>query len=71
MNSEIKGASDLYNLMLEVKNGRPQGGTRGCIIFSKKQAKQLGIEWSFVENSATLLGLKVVRDGRWGYNISL
>lgn len=70
-NPDIKGASDLYNLMLEVKNGMPNGGKRGSVWITKKQAKLLGIEWSFVENSAKLLGLKIGQQGTLGYAISM
>lgn len=70
-NNEVKGASDLYNLMLEVKNGMPNGGKRGMIAFTKTQAEALKIEWSFVENSAKILGLKCERHGKYGYSISL
>lgn len=70
-NNEVKGASDLYRLMLEVKNGTPSGGKRGMVGFTKKQAATLKIEWSFVENSAKILGLKCERHGKYGYSISL
>lgn len=70
-NHRIKGASDLYNQMLEVKNGIPGGGIRGFTYISKKQCRELGIEWSFVENSAKLLGLTVRRYAKLGYTIQL
>ena len=69
-NKQVKGASDLYNLMLEIKIGLPSGSIRGCTWFTKQQAKQIGIQWSFVEQSVHILGLKMVRDGRNGFLIS-
>jgi len=69
-NPHIKGASDLYTEMLEVKNGTPEGGTRGFTYISKKQCGELGIAWSFVENSAEMLGLVIERHARLGYMIS-
>ena len=69
-NSKIEGPADLYDLMLEVKNGIPGGGTRGCTWFTKKQAKQVGIKWSFVEQSVQVLGLALKRHGNSGYLIS-
>lgn len=69
-NHYIKGASDLYALMLEVKNGMPNGGIRGFVHITKKQAKECGIEWSFVENSVQILGLQIERHARLGYSIS-
>ena len=68
-NPSIHGASDLYQQMLEVKNGMPAGGTRGFTYISKKQCRELGIEWGFVENSAQILGLVVERHARFGYSI--
>lgn len=64
-NQNIKGASDLYNLMVEVKNG-----TRGCIVFSKKECKALNMTWGFVEKSALVLGLTINKAGVHGFNIS-
>lgn len=69
-NHQVKGASDLYGLMLEIKNGMANGATRGCTWFTKKQAKQIGVQWSFVEQSVEILGLKMERDGRNGFLIS-
>lgn len=69
-NHSIKGASDLYNEMLEVKNGMPNGCIRGFTSITKKQAKEIGIKWSFVENSAAILGLKIEKHGKYGYSIS-
>jgi hypothetical protein len=63
-NSNIKGASDLYEQLIEVKNG-----SRGCVVFSKKQAKELRMTWSFVEKSAQVLGLVISKAGQYGYNI--
>ena len=68
-NPSIEGSSDLYQQMLEVKNGTPTGGTRGFTYISKKQCGELGIAWSFVENSAQLLGLAIERHARLGYMI--
>ena len=69
-NNQVLGPSDLYGLMLEVKNGMANGCIRGCTWITKKQAKQVGIEWSFVEQSAQILGLKLERHARYGYMIS-
>jgi hypothetical protein len=69
-NHTINGAADLYEQMLEIKNGRADGGSRGCTWITKKQARALGIEWSFVESATNLLGLQINRDGRMGYQIS-
>ena len=68
-NNAIKGASDLYSLMLEIKNGTPSSG-RGCTHITKKQAKELGIKWSFVENSCKLLNLELTRHGNYGFSIA-
>ncbi len=69
-NSSIQGPADLYDLMLEVKNGCKNGSTRGCTWITKKQAKEFGISWKFVQQSVQILGLKMNRDGRFGYLIS-
>jgi|APGre2960657404_1045060.scaffolds.fasta_scaffold188526_2 hypothetical protein len=69
-NSKIEGPTDLYELMLEVKNGMANGCIRGCTWITKKQAKQVGIKWSFVEQSAEILGLSLKRHGKIGYMIS-
>ena len=70
-NQAIAGAYDLYNLMLEIKNGMANGSRRGCTRFTKKQAKEIGIDWSFVEQSVIILGLTMKRDGCKGFLISL
>lgn len=57
--------SDIYAQMLEVKSG-----ARGCMTLTKKDAKAGRVAWSFVESAASILGLKVDRDGRWGYLVS-
>lgn len=69
-NHQVNGPSDLYGLMLEIKNGMPGGGTRGCTWITKKQAKLVNIPWSFVEQSVQILGLTMNRDGKLGYLIS-
>lgn len=71
INNGIQGPSDLYDQMLEVKNGRPDGGTRGFTHITKKQAKSCGIEWSFVEMSCQILGLKLQRHASLGYSIHI
>lgn len=68
-NSSIQGPADLYDLMLEVKNGCANGSKRGCTWITKKQAKEVGIDWSFVEQSVQILGLKMQRHARFGYSI--
>ena len=65
INHSINGASDLYEQMIEVKNGR-----RGFTHISKKQAKEINIDWSFVEQAAELLGLNITRRATKGYSIS-
>jgi hypothetical protein len=69
-NPKIGGPSDLYRLMLEVKNGMANGSSRGCTWVTKKQAKQVGIKWSFVEQATEVLGLSLKRHGKIGYMIS-
>lgn len=54
--------TDLYAQLLQIKTGG-----RGCLSISKKHAKASGITWSFVEQSCSILNLKLVRDGQWGY----
>lgn len=74
MNANIKleGPSDLYAALLEVKNGRADGGTRGCVQLTKAAAKAAGIPWDFVVSSVEILGLKMSnRSGRHGHIISL
>ena len=58
--------SDIYAQMIEVNAGR-----RGCMTVTKKDAKKGYVQWSFIESAASILGLEVRRDGRWGYLISL
>ena len=69
-NWKIKGPSDLYDILLTIKNGLPGGGQVGCTWITKKQCKETGIEWSFVQNSVHILGLKMNRQGPLGYLIS-
>ena len=69
-NRNVQGPADLYDQMLEVKNGCANGMIRGCTWLTKKQAKAVGIKWDFVEQSAALLGLQVKRHGSDGYLIS-
>jgi hypothetical protein len=57
--------SDIYAQMLEVKTG-----SRGCMTLTKKDAKAGGVAWSFVESAVSILGLKIVREGRWGFLVS-
>lgn len=71
INHLVNGPADLYDQMLEVKNGRPDGGKRGFTHITKKQAKAWGIEWSFVEQACQILGLNLHRHARLGYSISL
>lgn len=71
INRSVAGPADLYEQLLEVKNGRPNGGKRGFTYITKKQAKACGIEWSFVEQSCQILELKLERHARLGYSISL
>ena len=58
--------SDIYAQMLEIKDGR-----RGCMTVTKKDAKKVGVAWSFIENAALILGMEVRQNGRLGYLISL
>lgn len=62
---KIQGPADLYEAMVEMKNT----DNIKAIPFRKSQAKEAGIEWAFVEESAKLLGLKLVRSG-CGYLIT-
>jgi hypothetical protein len=62
--ANIEGPSDLYAQLLEVVSGK-----RGFVPLSKKHAKSAGIAWSFVESSAQILGLKILRHGNFGYEI--
>lgn len=72
INQSVKGPADLYDQMLEVKNGdMVSKGRRGFTHITKKQAKACGIEWSFVEQSCQILGLKLQRHARMGYIIIL
>lgn len=71
VNQAVNGPTDLYDQMLEVKNGRPGGGTRGFTHITKKQAKSCGIEWVFVECACQILGLKLERHAHLGYSIHL
>lgn len=65
--SDLSGPADLYEVLLNIKNKAV-----GCFTLTKKQAKQAGIEWSFVENACKILGLKLSnKTGRLGHNISL
>ena len=68
---KLAGPSDLYAAMLTVKNGFGNGVTKlGCYVLTKKQAKNAGIEWSFVEQSAQILGLSITnRAGKYGHSI--
>lgn len=68
-NPRIKGFADLYDEMLECKNGIKGGGTRGHTCISKKQAKELGIEWGAIEAAVSLLGLRMTRHASKGYSI--
>lgn len=62
-NITADNVTDLYAQLLQVKSGR-----RGSLQITKKHAKANGIEWSFVENSCEILGLKLTKDnGRIGY----
>lgn len=70
VNSKIQGASDLYFEMVRVKNTEYKVG--GCIPqtwITKKQCKDVGISWGFVEKSAEILGLKIEKNGRNGFSI--
>lgn len=60
---KIQGATDLYEQMLAVQSGKFL-----CGAITKAHAKSVGIDWSFVEKSAALLGLKLFRDGSHGYS---
>jgi hypothetical protein len=51
--------------MLQIKSGK-----RGCMTLTKKEAKAANLDWSFVENAASILGLKVQKNGRWGFLVS-
>ena len=67
--------SDIYSEMLEVAFGIKdlQGnitGIRGYSKITKKAAKEAGVAWSFVENSAKILGLTIAPHGRYGYCVS-
>lgn len=62
--------SDLYALILEVKCGTADGGKRGCVAITKKQAKKSSIPWSFVISAVQILGLTIYRNGRDGYIIA-
>jgi len=70
---KLQGPADLYAAMLTVKNGFSNGLTSmGCYIITKAQAKRAGIDWSFVVNSAAVLGLKLENRHGWhGHMISL
>jgi hypothetical protein len=65
-NTAINGPDDLYQQILRVKNC-PNTFT----YISKKQAKECNIPWSFVENSCQILGMKLERNGKFGYVIGL
>lgn len=70
--SSLQGPADLYEQLLALKHGFANGSKLGHYSITKKQAKDAGIEWSFVIDSAAILGLKVEnRHGRHGHSISL
>ena len=60
--------SSIYAAMLEVK---ANDGRRGCFIIKKSECKSANVAWSFVESSAAILGLRIERNGVWGYVISV
>lgn len=69
-NNKIGGASDLYFELERVsKAERKVGGSIPCVHITKKQCKDLKIDWDFVEKSAQILGLEIVRAASCGYSI--
>lgn len=68
----LQGPTDLYRVLLTIKNGFGNGITElGCYAITKAQAKQAGIKWSSVVDMVSILGLKMDnRCGRWGHTIS-
>jgi hypothetical protein len=52
---KIEGPADFYAAMLEVKNGGAK------LALYKKEAKEVGVEWSFIEQAAAILGLGLVK----------
>ncbi len=69
---KLQGPAELYRVLLTIKNGFVNGCRIGCYSITKAQAKKAGIEWSFLENSCAVLGLKLGnRCGRYGHMISL
>lgn len=70
--NELQGPSDLYAMLLVLKNGFGNGSTLGHYSITKTQAKRAGISWGFVVASCEVLGLKLDnRHGRYGHSISL
>jgi hypothetical protein len=63
-NNNLQGPSDVYSQMLEVVSKK-----RGFVSVSKKHLKSINVSWSFVEKSAEILGLQILRHGNFGYEI--
>ncbi len=63
-NKSQQGASDIYNQMLEVLSGE-----RGFVAVNKKHLKSINVAWSFVEKSAEILGLQIIKHGNFGFEI--
>ena len=57
--NKIQGPADLYEAMVTMRNTE----NVNAMPFRKSQAKEAGIDWKFVEESAKLLGLQLVRSG--------
>lgn len=62
---KINGAADLYDALIEMKNT----DNIKAVSFTKAKAKKAGIDWSFVEDAALILGLKIIKSGH-GYLIA-
>lgn len=59
---DLKGPVDLYSALLTIKNGFVSGGKLGCYAITKANAKKAGIDWQFVEDSCSILGLKLTKN---------
>ena len=63
---KIEGAADLYEMMVELNKNIIN---MKAFPLRKNDAKNANIKWSFVEESAKLLNLKVIKSGS-GYLIA-
>ena len=70
--NELQGPSDLYAMLLVLKNGFGNGSTLGHYSITKTQAKRAGISWGFLFSSFELLCLNLDNlHGLYVHSISL